>query len=786
MEDYEKKGAFYLGKLIGSQTGKIKENEPFLYDAKNFTTHAVCLGMTGSGKTGLGISILEEAGLEGIPAIIIDPKGDVANLVLTFPQLSAEEFLPWIDEIEAKQKGEDPQAYAIEIANIWKEGLARWGEGTNQIQKLKNSVEMVIYTPANQAGVPLSILSSFEAPSKDLIEDAGAFRDRVMSITSSLLGLLGIHTDPIKSREHILISTLIDQAWRAGDNLSIARLIQLIQKPPFTTIGALDVDTFFSPKERMALSISLNNLLASPGFQAWMEGEPLNINQLLYTKEGKPKFSILSIAHLSDAERIFFVTLLLNEILSWMRQQSGTSSLRALLYMDEIFGYFPPTAMPSTKIPMLTLLKQARAYGLGIVLVTQNPVDLDYKGLANCGTWFIGKLQTERDKARVCEGLKIASNGEIGENELNSLLAKVGNRTFIVRSIYEKEPLLFTTRWALSYLRGPLTLTLIKNFTKSLSLPTSFKHSGGKKALAFMHKPLIPPEVDEIFLNHTLSLENIHYKPQILGISKVHFLDTKYKIDVWKELCILAPSSGEGKEVLWAKGKDISANKQEFEKTALPGSQFTEIPAGLLKIKNYLDFKKEFSSFLYQNQTIELFQFQELDLISKEAESREDFTKRVEESQNKKLEQMIHLLRGKYEEKISAVQMKLQAAQEKANRQQQKVGWQKFEAYLSFGATILGTLFGRGVTKGTINQAGTSLKRAGKIGMDHQSATQAEETYEAYQKQLQELQLEMQKEIAALISKKNMSPLQIDTIAIKPRKSDISIEKIALVWEICS
>ena len=400
MKVIEKIGSFFLGR------DQTKAKDTFNLDAKQLTTHAVCVGMTGSGKTGLGIAILEEAGIDKIPALIIDPKGDLGNLLLTFPKLQPCDFLPWIDPQEAERKGMTPADYAASVAKTWKDGLAEWGEGPERIETLRESVDMVIYTPASNSGISLSVLSSFTAPSKETLQDTEALRDRVMSTTSSILGLLGIKADPVKSREHILISNIITYAWNQGKDLAITSLIQYVQKPPFDKIGALDIDMFFPPKDRKALSISLNNLLASPGFQAWMEGEPLDIQKLLYTKEGKPRLAILSIAHLSDAERMFFVTILLNELLSWMRRQPGTSSLRALLYMDEIFGYFPPNAIPPSKIPMLTLLKQARAFGVGIVLATQNPVDLDYKGLANCGLWFIGKLQTDRDKARVLEGLK--------------------------------------------------------------------------------------------------------------------------------------------------------------------------------------------------------------------------------------------------------------------------------------------------------------------------------------------------------------------------------------------
>ncbi len=575
MKDFDKPGSFYLGKLVDPLTEK-SQDKLLLYDSKNFTTHAVCVGMTGSGKTGLGITIIEEAALDKIPSLIIDPKGDLTNLLLTFPGLSEKEFLPWVDNAEAEKNEMPLDQYAESIAKSWKDGLEAWGESSKRIQKLRDNVEMTIYTPASNAGVPLSILSSFAAPSKELLLDKDAVRGKILSTASSLLGLLGIEANPIKSREHILISSIISQAWYNGIDLNIETLIQQVQKPPFDKIGTMDLDTFFPPKERLALSINLNNLLASPGFHAWMEGEALDIQKLLYTNEGKPKLAILYIAHLSEAERMFFVTLLLNEFLSWMRQQPGTSGLRALLYMDEIFGFFPPTAMPPSKTPMLTLLKQARAYGVGIVLATQNPVDLDYKGLSNCGTWFIGKLQTERDKARVIDGLNAASNGELDAKTLDKILGSIGKRVFLMRTIYEKDPILFQTRWTLSYLRGPLTLAQIETLTDKTSIPsTRLDKPSSDNELVSTIKPNAPFGVEEFFIKRDLSGQPGHYKPYVMGIAKLHFVDSKYKIDQWINICKIAQVEQGSKTVLWESGKVLSDGV--IDNTGVPEQHFRKI-----------------------------------------------------------------------------------------------------------------------------------------------------------------------------------------------------------------
>jgi len=462
--DYEKLGAFYLGRPY-DVAARAPKSGLVLYDSKDLVTHAVCVGMTGSGKTGLCISLIEEAALDGVPTIAIDPKGDLTNLMLTFPDLRPEDFRPWVNEEDAAKKGLTPDAYAAQQAQLWKDGLASWGEDGERIRRLRDAAEFAIYTPGSNAGIPLSIVSSFAAPPQALRDDGELLRERVVTTVTSILGLVGIDADPIQSREHVLLSTIFTNAWTQGRDLDVATLVAQIQKPPVGRIGVLDVETFYPERDRQKLALAMNNLVASPGFSAWLEGVPLDVATLLRTTEGKPRVAIISIAHLSDAERMFFVSLLLNQVLGWVRAQSGTTSLRAILYMDEIFGYFPPVATPPSKAPLLTLLKQARAFGLGVVLATQNPVDLDYKGLSNTGTWFLGRLQTERDKARVLEGLEgvaAAANAEFDRGQMDTMLAGLGSRIFLLNNVHEDGPRVMESRWAMSYLRGPLTRDQIK------------------------------------------------------------------------------------------------------------------------------------------------------------------------------------------------------------------------------------------------------------------------------------------------------------------------------------
>src|SRR5882672_911717 len=513
MADFEKLGVFYLGREFDPVAKKLRD-DLILYDSKDLTTHAVCVGMTGSGKTGLCLSLLEEAAIDGIPAICIDPKGDLGNLMLTFPNLAPADFEPWVDAGDAARKGMSVADFAAKTAADWKAGLAEWNQPPERIARLRAAADVAIYTPGSDTGIPLSVLRSFAPPgSPDRGQSPagtvpGTVPDRVAAVVSGLLSLLGIEIDPIGSREHILLANILEGAWRQGLSLDMTGLIQAVQKPVFDKLGAFDLETFFPAKERLKLAMQLNNLIASPGFAVWMQGEPLDAQRLLFTPEGKPRISIISIAHLNDAERMFVVTLMLNEVIAWMRNQSGTSSLRAILYMDEIFGFFPPTANPPSKQPMLTLLKQARAFGLGCVLATQNPVDLDYKGLANCGTWFIGRLQTERDKLRVIEGLKSALAGSEDGTDLEALMSSLTQRVFLMRNVHEDARLLMKTRWALSYLRGPLTGAEIARVMAARKQSNSRATTNNPEAAttpapAPASRPAVGSGIAEYFLNPT-------------------------------------------------------------------------------------------------------------------------------------------------------------------------------------------------------------------------------------------------------------------------------------------
>jgi hypothetical protein len=798
-EDFEKLGVFYLGRPY--ELG-AKQSKPgwLLYDSKDLVTHAVCVGMTGSGKTGLCIGLLEEAAIDGIPALIIDPKGDLANLMLTFPHLRGEDFAPWINEDDARKKGLSQGDFAAQQAELWKKGLSEWGQSGERIQKLKDAAEFVVYTPGSNAGVPVSIMKSFAAPSQEILDDAELLRERVSNTTTSLLGLIGVEADPIKSREHILLSTILDQAWRKGLDLDLAALIQQIQTPPLSKVGVLDLDSFYPSKDRFALAMQLNNLLAAPGFSAWLEGEALDVGQMLHSPGGKPRIAIFSIAHLTDAERMFFVTLLLSQTLGWVRAQSGTTSLRAILYMDEIFGYFPPVANPPSKAPLLTLLKQARAYGLGVVLATQNPVDLDYKGLANTGTWFIGRLQTERDKARVLEGLEgaSASSGKkFNTQGMEQLLAGLGNRVFLMNNVHEDSPEVFQTRWTLSYLRGPLTRTQIKTLMDPLKKTFSRNEDSEQRAeskisalstqsSALRARPILPPDVPQQFIpirGTQPSGSTLVYQPMLLGASQVHVSDSKAGVDVTQDVTVLVPISDGAVAIDWDRAAESGLALADLESSPLNGAQFGSVPSSASKAKSYDGWSKEFSGWLFRTQKVDLFKSPSTKGVSKPGESERNFRVRLQQSGREARDKQSDSLRQKYAPKIAALQDRIRRAGQMVERQQAESRSSQIQAAISVGATILGAFLGRKTISATnIGKATTAIRGAGRAIKESQDVGQAEENVSALQQQLADLEAQFKTETDVLAAATDPLNENLETVSLKPTKANIAVKLVALAW----
>ncbi|MEX2111882.1 MAG: ATP-binding protein [Pirellulales bacterium] len=825
MHDFEKLGMFYLGRQYDLAQRK-RTADLLLYDAKDLTTHAVCVGMTGSGKTGLCLALLEEAAIDGVPAIAIDPKGDLGNLLLTFPQLLPEDFRPWVDEAEAARLGISSDELAARTAESWRKGLADWDQTPERIAKLRASVEMAIYTPGSSAGMPISVLRSFAAPPEVVLDDREALGDRIAASVAGLLALVGVDADPIRSREHILLSQILESAWRKGQDVDVASLIHSIQRPPMDRVGVVDIETFFPNKDRLELAMRLNNLLASPGFAGWMQGEPLDVARLLYTPEGKPRLSIVSIAHLSESERMFFVTILLGEVLSWIRTQPGTSSLRAVLYMDEIFGFFPPTANPPSKQPMLTLLKQARAYGLGIVLATQNPVDIDYKGLSNAGTWFLGRLQTERDKARVLEGLEGASQAA-GANfdraRMDAALAGLGKRVFLMNNVHENQPVVMETRWCLSYLRGPLTRPQIQ----TLMAPYKAQHqaaaatppgaeaapaapqdreapatSATRNAASAEGRPLVPPEARERFMplrpqspaesrspaespsstaSQPPAAHSVAYRATLVGAARLHYVDAKAKVDWWQELALIARIDDQTADDPWANSTEQVEGYDEFTPQPVTGATFLPVPSAALQPKNYARWEKTLATHLYSDQRLTLWHAPELKEFSQPNQSDAEFRIRIRQRQRELRDEAVAALRQTFAKKHDALEVKIRRARERVDRERSQFQGEATQTVVSIGSSILRALLGRKIaSQANVGGAASAARRASQTASQRGDIARAQAALEALQQQQRNLDREFEFELSKL--ERAASDVATVEYPIRPRKADIAVDWVSLVW----
>ena len=774
MIELEKLGKLYLGRVFDPARDEPSD-VPVLYDSKDLTTHAVCVGMTGSGKTGLCLTLLEEAAIDGIPALCIDPKGDLGNLLLTFPELRASDFEPWIDPVEAERKGRTVAQHAEAVSQLWREGLASWGQDGARIARLRDAVDMAIYTPGSSAGSQLRVLASFDPPAPG--SDGDAERDQILAIVSGLLTLLEVDPDPVNSREHILLSNLLAHAFAEGKSMELGELVRAISDPPFGKVGVFDLETFYPASERQKLAMRVNGLLASPGFSAWLEGEPLDVQRLLWTGAGKPRITILSIAHLNDAERMFFVSVLLNRVVSWMRSQSGTSSLRAILYMDEVFGFLPPVAEPPSKRPLLTLLKQARAYGVGLVLATQNPVDIDYKALSNCGTWFLGRLQTERDVARVAEGLVGAASAAgqgLDRGDVERLLAGLRSRVFLLNNVHESGPLLFHTRWAMSYLRGPLTRREIQLLSPERGAPAPSAEeapSSGSPAPSSEARPIVPAGIDEVFLSDQPGI----YEPYLIAQVTLHYGLASQDLDSWEERVLMAPLGG---GTPWDSAQllgpgEVAVLEEEPEK-----AEFIAPPSGSVSPARFRSYEKQIKAHVYQSYPKTLWRCKGLRLRSQHDESFADFTARAQLANRERRDAAVEALRSRFEKKLQRIDDRIARARARLQREESQYEHQKVQTGISMSATVLGAILGRR----TVGRATTAARGAGRVATQRQEVQRAEQALQALEAERKALEVEAERELDALHVDVALELPEIDEVLVRPRKSDIEVTSLRLGW----
>lgn len=831
----EKLGSFYLGAEYDLATG-ARLDVPVNYDARDLTTHAVCVGMTGSGKTGLCVGLLEEAALDRVPAILIDPKGDITNLLLQFPELRPEDFQPWINVDDARRKEQTVEEYAEKTAGSWQNGLADWGIDGERIRALLDTVDYTIFTPGSDAGVSVNIMGSLAAPALNFDENAELIRERISGTVSALLGLVGIKSDPVRGTEAILLSNIFEHYWRNGEDMDLPKLIMAIQEPPVRQIGVFDVDTFFPQKDRFGLAMAFNNLMAAPTFKSWLEGEPLDINSLFFTAEGKPRHSVFYIAHLSDSERMFFVTLLLEALVTWMRGQSGTTSLRSLLYFDEIFGFFPPSAEPSSKRPLLTLLKQARAFGLGVVLVTQNPVDIDYKGLTNAGTWFIGKLQAERDKERVLSGLKgaIAEAGRSDKTDFDTLISKLGSRVFLMHNVHADGPVVMNTRWVHSYLRGPLTRPQVRELMAprraaaaatpvaaptptvavsdaapvptpapaATATPDPQPEPARQAPVGYSDvAPTLDPDVDQAFLQVDLSEDaainalrdqgatvnkllgvQLLYEPVIYAAATVSFYDRKRNFTKQSDRLMLAAAPGRG-NVEWDRVDEVALRPRDLDRGPLKlsgeqGPYFASVPEEINSARELKSVANDLSDWLYYNSSFQVTVHNELGEFWHPDESEREFKARLQQAAREKRDADVDKLTDKFEREVDKLQERL--SKEERALASDKAKWEnrRLEEWTSAGESVLGYFLGRS-SRRALSSAMSKRRMTSQAQMAIQ---ESEAAIEKLKGDIAKLDAELKEQTDQITVHYAELMDELATEEIKPRRTDVNVQMVALAW----
>ena len=784
--DIEGLGVFYFGRTVDPATGAVGP-APLLVDAKRFTTHAVCVGMTGSGKTGLLIDLIEEAALDGIPTLVIDPKGDLANVLLSFPDLAAADFLPWVERDAAAREGISVEELATRTAKKWADGLAASGQSPDRIRRLHDAVDMAVYTPGSRVGRPLAMLESLEAPPEHVLADAEARRERIESLVSGILALVGIDGEPGTSREHVLLSAIVDALWRSGQKVDFGTLVRSIPAPPIERVGYLDLENFFPAGDRFQLASRLNTIAAAPGFDAWLDGEPLDVGRLLWTESGKPRVSVVSIAHLSDAQRMAFVTLLAGQTVAWMRTQGGTSSLKALFLMDEVFGYLPPTANPPSKAPLLTLLKQARAYGLGIVLATQNPVDLDYKGLSNAGLWFLGRLQTARDKARVLDGLEGAAStagATFDRGAVDRLLSGLGQRMFLMHSVHEDGETVFQTRWTMAYLRGPLLREEIRRLTAAAAVPLAASQVTPATVAIGGPRPILPPGVREVFFAPERSLGgegDVQYAPFILGRARVRYARSGTRIDVDRDVICLAPASDSLGESAWEQGEQLDG-PPEVEPAPRPGS-FASLPGALSGPRGYATLATSLKNHLARTAKLTAWRASVIDAVSQPDEDEGAFRVRIGQRVKEWRDAEIERVRNRHAAKLASLTDRIERARQKVEREKAEAKNQSLQTYVSIGSAVIGALLGRKMASSTtIGKAASSMRSASRAARQQADVAHAEESLGS----LEEKRLALEDEIAGELDRIRLEAtperIELEAIEIPARKSDIAVEEVVLAW----
>ena len=831
-------GKFYLGRIFDALNGRTTD-QPLLYDPADLTTHAVVVGMTGSGKTGLCMDVLEEAALNGIPALMIDPKGDITNSLLHFPSLAPQDFLPWVNADQARREGRTLDEAAAKAAADWRTGLAEWGIGPDRLQALKNAVGFTVFTPGSSSGVPVSILASFKAPSLSWETHREILREKISGTVTALLGLVGLENiDPVRSREHILLSNIFESVWSRGQDMDLGELILQTQNPPFTKLGVFDVNVFFPEKDRFELAMLLNNMLASPAFQSWIEGDPLDIPSMLYLPDGRPRHSVFYIAHLSDSERMFFITLLYSAVETWMRTQPGSSQLRLILYFDEIFGYMPPVGNPPTKQPMLRMLKQARAFGVGQVLVTQNPVDVDYKGLSNAGTWFIGKLQTEQDKARLLDGLSAAAGDRLDRPAYDRLISALGKRVFLLHNVHGQQPILFQSRWAMNYLVGPLTRIQIPTLNQLVgaaptapgstvspeqlaqvvvqAAPTAsavpppgldqfqavplVDPAGGMPAggpeftqLGSLTRPPVPAGVNEFLLPNNLTpseafkLENrifpanavvrgLLYRPRLLAQAHVRFVERKYDLDY--ELMVAAWVGDVDRRgvVRWENHVSSPLDPDTLDSEPMPDVRFSALEAPLSDSRILKSLERDFIDWVYRTARCTVRVHDELDVYAGPDVPQADFWRMCTAQSRQRRDEALAKLEAVYDKKIETLETRLERETRELDSDEVELSQRRMEEMGTHAENVF-SLFSKRKRRFSTSLTKRRLTAHAKADVD-----ESRKEIAGLEKQIKALEDEEAQEMERINQLWSKITVDAAEVAVSAYKKNILIDLFGVAW----
>lgn len=786
----------FLGRLVNPD-GSVTD-EKLLYKPEDLNTHCVITGMTGSGKTGLGIVLLEELALKNIPAIIIDPKGDLVNLCLHFPELNGEDFEPWLDPEAPMRLGKETAVLAEETAETWRNGLDSWGYDGRDIEAL-NQVEYTVFTPGSTIGNPINILSSYDPPQGNWSAGDENIREMISTAVTALLDLVGYtNIDPIQSREHILLANIIEHYWNLNRPVSIEELIFAVDNPPFEKLGALPIDRMYSQKERFQLALALNNFLASPSFQNWKKGPALDIGTLLYNEDGRARFNIFYIQHLSEHERMFFVTMLYSQVEAWMRTQPGTGNLRLGVYFDEIAGYLSPFKRTASQAVILRLLKQARAFGVSLILSSQNPIDFDYKALSNAGTWFVGHLQTEQDKNRLIEGLTTTA-GQIDRAQANRLISSLGKRRFLYMNVHEPGLKVFTTRWALNYLAGPVTrsrLPLLAELGLSrdvLAAVDSGNHDmNGEESIEMANeqkvdgtKPEIAATIGEYYLRTAKSPADVDSDGALLTYLPAWFAQAEYRITQRKydldlkdfKAAMIEEEEIRGSSIRWS---DYMVDPIEDDRLSKrPESEnvyYGAVPSWMLSSSSIRSRESDFIESIYRDGKTVVYANESLSVYGDANMSEKEFIDLCKSKVDDAAKAEKDKLTKAYQTIVDRLETKIRKAAADVEAKEDKVKSKNVEKIGAIGEFALSLLQGRR------RSVSTSINKFGQ-------STTASNALEKALIVLEELTGELERE-----TKKYKSAVQevedkwsalaekYSTVSLSPLKKDIFIDYFGILW----